>query len=351
MTRLLDILPYLFAAGLITAIVTGTLVATPDYGEAETLDVGLVLPLSGSLAGYGVDIRDGITIAVDEINRDGGIGGKDLRIICRDNQGSANRTAAIVEDFAAEGIPVVIGPVTSTSALAAAKVADERQIVLITPTATTPLLSGAGRYVYRTISSDTYQGRGMATVLMSLHPEVENVAVMYIDNAYGNGLREPFAGTLAALGGTVVCEVPFSEGQDTFTDAIAEVRLSGAEAVALISYLSEAEHIIREARRQDLAVAWIGSDGIVTSELITVAGDATEGIVATIQANQVRSSSFIAKYGSLTGKDTVNWEAAYAYDTMMIVAEAIEYGGYSADGIRSHLDRIRYVGICGPKVF
>jgi len=350
-TRVSDILPYLLAAALITAITAGVLIAAPDYGAKETIDVGAILPLSGSLATYGGDIRDGITIAAEEINERGGIGGKEVRIIYRDNGGDANRSASMMEELAAEGIPVVIGPVTSAGALAAAPVAEARQTVMLSPTATTPLLSGAGRYVYRTISSDTYQGRGMATVLKHLHPGAKSVALMYIDNAYGNGLREPFAKTFSAQGGAVVCEVPFDEGQRTFTDAVAVVRGSGASAVALISYLPEAEEIFREAEHQNLSVAWIASDGIVASELITVAGPATEGVIATIQANLVQSPSFIARYSALTGKDTPNWEAAYAYDAMMIVAEAIERGGYSADGIRNHLDHIRYLGICGPKVF
>ncbi|MBT8508356.1 hypothetical protein AZH53_08060 [Methanomicrobiaceae archaeon CYW5] len=351
MTRVLEIFPYILAVCLIGATSAGILIAVPYSGENVTIDVGVLVPLTGDLAVYGGDVLEGINIAVDEINEGGGIGGKDVRIICRDTGGDPDRAAAMMEDLADQGVPVVIGPVTSSSAISVAPIAEKKQIVMISPTATTPLLSGAGRYVYRTISSDTYQGRGMATVLRSLHPEVNSVAVLYIENTYGAGLRESFTAAWTTQGGTVVCEIPFENGRTDFSAVIAAVRDSDADAVALISYLPEAKAIFREAARQELGGPWIASDAIVTAEFIAAAGPATEGIVATIQANQVQSPSFITEYCRRTNATSVNWQAAYAYDTMMIIAEAIEHGGYTADGIRNHLDVIRYLGICGPKVF
>ena len=351
MTRLLDIFPYILAVCLIGAIGAGTLIAVPYSGENVTIDVGVLVPLTGDLAVYGNDVLEGIDIAVDEINEGGGIAGKEVRIICRDTGGDPDRSVAMMEELADHGVPVVIGPVTSSSAIAVAPIAEARQVVLISPTATTPLLSGAGRYVYRTISSDTYQGRGMATVLRSLHPEVRSVAVLSIENTYGTGLRESFTAAWTAQEGTVVCEIPFENGRPDFSAVITAVRDSGADAVALISYLPEAQAVFREAARQELGVHWIASDAIVTTEFIAAAGPATEGIVATIQANQVQSPSFITEYCRRTNATSVNWQAAYAYDTMMIIAEAVEHGGYTADGIRKHLDTIRYLGICGPKVF
>ena len=349
--RLLEIFPYILAVCLIGATCAGMLIAVPYSGENTTIDVGVLVPLTGDLAAYGSDGLEGIYIAVDEINEEGGIRGKDVRIICRDTAGDPDRAAAMMEDLADQGVPVVIGPVTSSSAIAVAPVAEARQVVLISPTATTPLLSGAGRYVYRTISSDTYQGRGMATVLRSLHPEVNSVAVLSIENTYGTGLRESFTAAWTTQGGTVVCEIPFENGRTDFSAVITSVRDSEADAVALISYLPEAQAVFREGARQELGVPWIASDAIVTAEFIAAAGPATEGIVATIQANQVQSPSFITEYCRRTNATSVNWQAAYAYDTMMIIAEAVEHGGYTADGIRNHLDIIRFLGICGPKVF
>lgn len=191
----------------------------------------------------------------------------------------------------------------------------------------------------------------MARIFRIFHPDAENITVLYITNAYGTGLMESFVCEKEVGGFTVQQVIPIEEGQRTFTREIAAIRDSDTDGVALISHVSEAEYILKEAQAQGLDVAWVGSDGIVTTELYSHVGPYAEGFIATMQASEVRDPGFIHEYQIRAKDSTINWMAPYSYDTVMIVADAIRYGGYSADEIRGAFGKIRYLGVCGPKVF
>ncbi len=348
---LIEYLPFIMAGFIGCFLIFGAVLHTPDYGKNETIIIGIMVPLSGGLAEYGMDVKTGVDIAVDEINGGGGIGGKKVRAVYKNTWGYPDRAALLMEECAEEGIPVVIGDITSAGALACAEVAEDRHIVLISQAATTPALSKYGPYVFRTISSDIYQGRGMARIFRIFHPEANNITVLYIDNAYGSGLAEAFVSAQNDGGFSVQQILPFEEGQRSFTHEIAAINASETDGIALIAHVTEAGYILKEAKAAGLHVAWVGSDGIVTTELYPLVGSYAEGFIATMQASEVHDPTFIHEYRVRAKESTVNWMAPYSYDTVMIVAEAIRYGGYSADGIRDGLGKIRYLGVCGPKVF
>lgn len=349
--KALDYLPFIIAGLLCCFIIGQALLYPPDYGDDEQIKIGIMVPLTGALGEYGMDVKTGVSMAVDEINDEGGIGGKEVIAVYKNTWGYPERAAALMEECAAEGIPVVVGDITSEGSLACAEVADELGIVLISPAATTPELSGYSPYVFRTISSDIYQGRGMARIFRIFHPEADNITVLHINNAYGTGLADAFVQAQDEGGFTVQQEIAFEEGQRTFTDEIAAICEADSDGVALISHVAEAGYILKEAQAQELDVVWVGSDGIVTSELYPLVGPYADGFIATMQASEVRSPAFIAEYQIRTKDSTVNWMAPYSYDTVMIVCEAIDHGGYSADAIRTSFENIRHLGICGPKVF
>ncbi|WAI02364.1 ABC transporter substrate-binding protein [Methanogenium organophilum] len=347
----LEYLPFIITGLICCFIFANAVINTPDYGENETIKIGIMVPLSGGLGEYGMDVKIGVDMAVDEINAKGGIGGKMVQAVYKNTWGHPERDATLMKECADEGIPVVIGDITSAGALACAEIAEDEGIVLISQAATTPELSGYGPYVFRTISSDTYQGRGMARIFQIFHPNADNITVLYIDNAYGTGLAEAFMHAKEEGGFTVQQSIPFEEGQRIFTHEITAIREADSDGIALIAHVTEANYILKEAEAQGLDVAWVGSDGIVTTEFYSHVGTYAEGFIATMQASEVQDPAFINEYRIRAKESTVNWMAPYSYDTMMVVAEAIEHGGYSADAIRSSLENIRHLGVCGPKVF
>ncbi|WP_172673743.1 ABC transporter substrate-binding protein [Methanogenium cariaci] len=228
-----------------------------------------------------------------------------------------------------EGIPVFIGDITSAGALACAAVAKEEQIVLVSQAATTPELSGYSPYVFRTISSDLYQGRGMARIFRIFHPpDTDKITVLYINNTYGTGLMDSFVNAQDESGFTVQQVIPFEEGgQRTFTSEIAAIRTSGTDGVALISHVTEADYILKEAEHRGLMSP--GSGQTVSLPLNSIPMSARIRKGSSPQCRQARFatrySSVNIRYGPKTARST-GWPP-YSYDTMMVVTEAIRHGG------------------------
>ncbi len=339
------------AAFMLASLLILPVIFDHSYPEGKKLEVGVILPLSGDLGHYGRDFRNGIDMAVEAVNEGGGIDGAEISVIYIDNEGDLNRTISAFENLSRR-VPVVIGTVSSSNTLAIAPLAEEKGVVLVSPAATNPKLSDYKNYVFRTISSDRYQGRGIAKLMLILHPEVRRVAVLYIENEYGKGLKEVITECYGKSGGEIVLVEGFSEGESDFSEIILRMKERDVEAVFLIDHITEAARLINQAADVGLYPVWFGSDGLVNDELIRLTGVNSEGLVATIQSNQILSDDFLEKYREKFGSDdSVNWPVSYGYDTLIVISQAIDVGGYDAEKIRDAMGDIRHIGVNGPKVF
>lgn len=328
-----------------------TIVETGEIPDDEIV-IGVLLPFSGNMEEYGNGFKEGIEMAIDEINGEGGIRGVPVRAEYQNSFGTPALALFGFNRLADMGIPVIIGDASSTNTLRIAPLAEESGIVLVSPGSTSPALSDYKNYVFRTISSDTYQGRGIAKVLMSLYPEAENVSVVYMDNDYGTALAGAFMETYEEKGGKIVQEIEFPETGADFSGIGIELGECSPDAVVLISYQKEAAEIMNAAEEQGLDdVVWVGSEALIDDELILRTGDYSEYMIATMQANHIISDSFDERYKEEYNKTAINWPVPYGYDTTMIIAQVIEARGYGADDISSGLKEIRYIGLCGAKSF
>lgn len=316
----------------------------------EELNIGAILPLSGSMKTYGIEIMQGVDMAVEDLNKAGGIRGRPVAVEYFDNIGNTNLAVFGFKDFADKNIPVIIGPVTSTTALALAPLAEELETVLITPTATNPGLSDYPNYVFRTISSDVYQGKGIAKVLPTMHPEVKTAAVLYINTDYGTGLKESFEEWFPKSGGKVILSESYEQGEKHYYDAIKRIKEINPDAVVLIGTVEDATTILKDADEMNLDKVWFCSEGLINDEVPHTVGLYSEGICALMQSSQIQSNEFISRYTEKYNK-TIDWPVSYGYDTMMVVAEALSASDYNGKSISESLKTIRHVGLCGPKVF
>lgn len=317
----------------------------------DEIKVGVILPLSGNMKTYGIEIKQGIEMAVDEINKDGGIRGKPLVVDYFDNLGSSNLAVYAFKNFAENNVPVVIGPVTSTNALALAPLAEEYETVLISPTATNPGLSDYHNYVFRTISSDIYQGKGIAKVLPTINPDAKTAAVLYINSDYGIGLKESFVEWFPQTGGEVVFSEAYEPGKDNYYEIIDRILSDKPDAVVLLGTVEDGKIILKNAEERELKVVWFCSEGLINEEIPAYVGKYSEGICALMQSSQIQSKEFISLYMAKYNATGIDWPVSYGYDTMKVVSEAMRASDYKGKSISESLKAIRYVGLCGPKVF
>lgn len=315
----------------------------------EEIVIGALLPLSGNMQEYGIKAMKGMELAVSDINEEGGFDGAKLVIQYHDTAGDPENAVAGYISMAESGIPVVIGDITSAGTLAVAPYTSEYGVVLISPTATHPNITNYD-HVYRIIASDKYQGRGAARIISILYPYVKTVAVVYADDEYGNGLRDAFLETEKSCGFEITGRIPLDADNDCYDEEVAMICDYKPDAIFLIGYTDEAGEIVRKVHEKGCDPVWFGTDSIVTEEFINSSGNLSEGITATMQSIRL-DEDFRERYEEKYGNGNVDWIYCYAYETVIVLEEAIDLGGHTSDGIKEALGKVRHIGIIGPKVF
>jgi branched-chain amino acid transport system substrate-binding protein len=150
---------YLFGAKTVaTAVVVCTLATVAAGGAAEAVKIGVSLPLSGNLAPFGKPAVAGIRLRVDEINAAGGVKGARLELVIEDNKGDATETVNVFNKLAGtDGVAAVIGPLTSTNALAMRRAAKELKVPALSPTATNDKVTLKSGWMFRACFNDSFR--------------------------------------------------------------------------------------------------------------------------------------------------------------------------------------------------
>ncbi|HEY0241854.1 MAG TPA: ABC transporter substrate-binding protein, partial [Gemmatimonadaceae bacterium] len=209
---------------------------------------------------YGVMSRRGIDLAVDEINRAGGINGAPLKILARDDEANGSRAAAIAQELVQNPeVLAVVGHVNSGAMLAASRIYDG-QIPAVATTASSPDLSGVSKWTFRVISSDSLNGVILARFASRFggnDSTLKQAAILYENDSYGRGLADAFR---RAFRGTIVSFDPISEEVNA-EPFVSFLKMKQVGIVFVAGRENSALRILRESRRQGLDAVFIGGDG------------------------------------------------------------------------------------------
>ncbi len=329
----------------------GTIITTP-FPEDEVV-VAVSLPFHGEMAEFGVEYMRGIELAVEDINEEGGIRGVPVRVEYYDNKGNVTLAKAQFKEIKERGTPVVIGALTSTVTLALAPYAESYESVLISPSATSAGLSAYGNYVYRTVSSDIYLGAGMATIIGGRN-ETHNVMLISLDNSYGKSLKYAFMNEANSsypdMHIVSSISVPDSDTVNV-TEIITAMKTTNPQSV-LMDRKPESvyrDHVSRRTGRTRSDMVRVGHGDQPAGPLEI--GEYSESLIGFSQARRISDPSYEEHYEETFGESMMTRDSIYGYDTMIVVSQAIENSGYTADGIKEGLNLIRHVGLTGTIVF
>ena len=328
---------------------------SPAFIENETVTLGLIAPISGPLAYSGWDMREGVKMAVDDINAAGGINGRPVKLLIKNSYGTEEGALAAYEELKTQ-TPLILGPVITSEVLVLAPLTEEDNVILLSPTATGAAISNSSYNVFRTAPSDLYQGRGIARLIATTNPEAEQIVVVYeTNNVYAEGLKESFLEAATNNGLEVVDIIPVDPDVRNYEEIARELQQCGgenvgADAVVLLSYLNAGVGVLQAAKAVGFETDWYGPDALVDEQVLIVGGDSIEGMQATVQGSRNRFEEFAVRYKERTRREPA-WIAPSSYDATMIAAEVIRAGGYDADAIQNALNTIRYIGVTGPKFF
>ncbi len=306
------------------------LAACGTRGGGDTVTLGATAPFG---TGYGTQIKRAVELAVEELNKGGGINGKRIEVEYKDDSASGARGVAVAEQFAADGkVVAVIGHANSVVSVATARVYDGR-VVAISPSSSSPDLTGVSPWVFRTINSDSLNGVELARFAASRGHK--RAAMMYENDAFGRGLIAVFQ---RAFPGQVVAVDPITAGTREFEPLVTYYRTKvKPDVVFVVGTEGSGIAFIKEARRQNLPAELLGADGWSG---VTAAGSAVDGAIvgapftADSPNEQARRfvAAFKARYNALP-----DGFAACAYDAVMIVATAVREAGNDRQAVRDWL--------------
>ena len=303
---------------------------------------------------YGVMSRRGIDLAVDEINRAGGINGAPLKILARDDEANGSRAAAIAQELVQnQSVLAVIGHVNSGAMLAASRIYDG-QIPAVATTASSPDLSGVSRWTFRVISSDSLNGVILARFASRFggnDSTLKQAAILYENDSYGRGLADAFR---RAFRGTIVSFDPISEEVNA-EPFVSFLKMKQVGIVFVAGRENSALRILREARNQGLEAVFIGGDGWQGIVADTAASNgAYVGTSFNAKAQSPSVQRFVRAFRKRYQAEPDAF-AALAYDATRLIAEALTRKGRNREAIRDYLASLNAVnpfeGVTGPVYF
>ena len=305
--------------------------------DKDSVKIGVNMELSGAAAGYGNAQKQGIQLAVSEINKKGGIDvngrKKKIKLIMRDNKTAISTSASVAAQLATkEKVAAIVGPATTNAGTAEIPNITKAKVPSVSPSATDPnyTLQKNGKvqpFVFRACYQNNFQGGSAAKFVMN-NIKAKRVAV-YTDNSsdYGNGLAKAFKKTYK---GKIVDSQTFSEGDKDFNAVLTSFKAKKVDAIYVPGYYTEVGLIIKQARQIGIKAPIVGSDGMADPKLVQIAGakNASKIYYTTPFSTQVAAKDPTASKFMRDFKNRYHEEAptfsALAYDAVYMIKEAIE---------------------------
>jgi len=311
--------------------------------DANTVPIGAIFPLSGAVAYYGNESRDGALLAIEEINAAGGLLGKKLALLSEDDEGNAEKCVnAFTKLTSRDNVSFVIGSSTSGPTMAVSSLAQASKVVLVSPSATNIDVTKAGDYIFRACFIDPFQGVVGADFAYDTLG-CRRAAVLYDAGAdYNTGLADAFKQQFRALGAQVVADEAYQTGDVDFNAQITRIRAANPDVVYLPNYYNDVTLQAKQLRAQGINCALIGGDG--WDSLIDNAGDEvlngfwSSGFAA--DTTDPRGVAFVKAFETRFNKPASQF-AALGYDTMMLVIDGIKgAGSFDPSLVKNALVRI-----------
>jgi len=347
---------WIVAFSIILALSAIVLNCTKQDSASNELTIGCISILSGEVATYGKETRQGIDLAIEETNNSGILGDKKIKVIYEDSQIDAKiGTQAINKLINIDKVPLIIGAFSSRVTLAISPIAERNQTVLISASATADAVKDAGDYIFRIVPPNKAQGTTAAKFALD-KLDKKTAAVFHVNDEYGVSLAAEFKKAYEEFGGKILFYEGFNPGQKDFRSSIQKIINAKPAFVYFPGQAAETGLILKQSKELGLDVPFIGGDGSYSPDLITIAGNTAENTYYTLMAMGFGvsdslisnfESNYEAKYNE---KPTVY--AAYAYEAGKIVGSVLSEAEYTGDSIKEHLYALNnFKGITGYTSF
>ena len=326
----------------------------PGAPDRSLIKIGFFGDLSGPTFNFGKSAYNGVLMAADEINQSGGINGRRIDIVFEDDKGSAEEAARLTAKLIDQDkVVAIIAGGTSGNSRAAAPKAQSSHVPLIAPSSTDPAVTQAGDYIFRACFVDTFQGEVMASFAVNTLKAQKAAILFDFNSPYGRGLTEYFRLSFAKLGGRIVSEPSYTQGDVDFKGQLSTIRSAEPDVIYIPGYYGDVALIAKQARQIGLTQPLLGGDGWDAPELWQLGGDALNGsYISThysIDDPSPTIQSFVELYKQRYQNLLPDAHAALAYDATRLLFEAIARAGSTEQGkLREALGQTKnFAGVTG----
>lgn len=330
----------------------------PKAPEVMTVKIGSASPLTGPQAHIGIDIRNGVQLAVEDLNTQGvEIGGKKVKfeLVSEDDEANPTKATTVAQKLVDAKVAAVVGHFNSGASIPASKVYADGGVPQISPSSTNPDYTLKGfKTTFRVVAHDGQQGPTLARFAVG-NLKAKNIAVIDDSTAYGQGLADNFEATVKTLGAKIIAREHTTDKDTDFKAILTKIKGKKPDLIMFGGIDPQAAPMIRQMKELGIKTGLIGGDGMQTPNFIKLAGDAAEGAMASIpglpKEQMPGGKAFLEKYKAKFNQE-VELFAPMGYDAVFVFVEAMKRAG-SADPAKflPELGKTDYQGVIGPIAF
>ena len=325
------------------------------YGVSEKLikkdsvKIGVILPLSGQLAVAGEQVKRGILLAEEIINRKEG---KNFILIFEDSKGNPKEAiTAFTKLIDVDNVKIVIGPFTSGEVLATAPIAQEKKIILIAPIAMSSKINDAGDYIFKMHESSELHAQKIVEIMKK--KGFSYISILHNNVEYCKDAVNSFVQELTQKEIEVLNIERYTKGDTDFRSQLAKIKNKNPDAIFLCGYYKELGLILKQMKELGIKKQVFSTTTFKDPSVLETAGEAAEGVIyttkehdCTTQLGKIFCDRYKEKY-----HEEPSYRVAYGFDSLMILYEAIERVGSNPEKLKIELLKTDFDGAMGKTVF
>ena len=309
--------------------------------EQKTMSIGVVMPLTGDLATYGQNAKNGIEMAAQEINHKGDI---KVELFTEDSKGQPQTAVSAMQKLiSANKVSAIVGEMGSSAFLAMAPIANRQKVVIVSPAASSPAITNAGEYVFRIWPSDDFEASVIADY--TRRKGYKKVAIVFVNNDYGRAMRETFGRKIKGFGASIVASELFQQNSTDMRAQLTKVKAAQADVIFLISYPKDTVIFLSQSQQLGMNLPILSTSTFEDPKILQAQKVAAEGVVFSSPVPPDPKDDVVANFKSAYqkkfGKEP-GLVADYGYDCLKILVEGAQRGG-GTDGpsIQQGLQKIK----------
>jgi branched-chain amino acid transport system substrate-binding protein len=323
------------------------------HAQGGTVNIGVIMPLSGANAQFGINSRNGIELVADEINAAGGIkalGGAKINLVVADSTSTPTTAANVAQRLLTQNdVVAILGAFASSLTIAMSEVTERRGVPLLTMSFSDQITGRGFENIFQVVAKASVIGKaqfdGTVAIAGAAGQKLEKIAIMYEDTAYGTSQATGIREGAKAAGVQVVMDDAYPLGITDVTPLINKLRASGAQAVFPVSYLNDSLQIIRAMRQQRITIPAIGgAAGYVIPDFEKGLGEFAEGVLSIAPANYDLAPDLTDRFRKRYGYFMVHEALEHAVCLDVLVQAVEKAKSTKPDDLRKVLHETRFEG-------